>query len=162
MRSVCPHIVPAWERPAHLVAAILPSRDVASPKYAHCPGLGGLTECGCRGSPKPRRCAGWAAHRPCLGELQLCGRRNGPMSAQDPALGENCPFGRRRAPTFSQVSGLYLLADSPKPGPCAPVFLPSRDVVQESPASAARTLRSLPSRDFAQGRRRIVPTWEGP
>ena len=80
---------------------------------------------------------------------------------QDPALGENRYFGHGWAPTFAQVDGSDLLAVSPEPGRCAPVFLPSRDVAPESCGFAARTRRSLPSRDVVPDGRHNVPTWEG-
>ena len=88
------------------------------------------------------------------------------MLAQRPALGENGPSGRRRAPTFPQVNDSALLADSPEPGSCAPVFLPSRDVVSESAfflpktakSSQARTLRRLSGASplLGRGGRRLV------
>ena len=131
MRSVCPNIVPAWERLAYLAAAVLQSRDVALSEPAHRPGFGGIWACGCSGSPKQGRCASFSEHRPVFGEFHPFGRRNPLMSAQDPAFGEIRPSGQGMLPTFPQVRASALLVRSPKPGRCAPAFLQSRDVAPE-------------------------------
>lgn len=124
MSGVRSRIVLAWERLAYLMAVILPSRDVASLGHAHCP---------------------------CLGESLLLEHGVCRISAQRLGLGEIRRFGQGRAAAFPQVGALALLAGSPKPGSCAPVFLPSRDFVPESPAFAVRIRQTLPSKDVVAG-----------
>ena len=127
---------------------------------AYRPCLGGVGSSSGSNSPKQGRCAAKLARRPCLGESLLLERGIGRISAQRLGSGETRRFGQGRAAAFPQVGALALLASSPKPGSCAPVFLPSRDVVPESAVFGARIRQTLPSQDVAQDERRIVLAWE--
>ena len=99
-------------------------------------------------------------HRPCLGESLLLERGICRFSAQRLGSGETRRFWQGRAAAFPQVGELTLLAGSPKPGSCAALSLPSRDVVPRSPLFLAERPEFLPSRDVARSYLNIVPPWE--
>ena len=160
MCSLGRSIVSTLKNLTHPLSAILPSRDVAQDERRNIPAWERWPYWLAVSSPESRLRAAFSPHRPALGEFRARGRRNRSVSAQDPALGENCPFGQERDSAFPQVNGLALLTVSPKPGCCAGVFLPSREVVAGTPAFAAQARQALPSRDFAQGEWHINPPWE--
>lgn len=65
-------------------------------------------------------------------------------------FGRNRPIRARMDGGVPAGRGAVLFGNSPKQGPCAAQFLPSRDVVREVPDLASLTLVFLPSRDLAQ------------
>ena len=98
-------------------------------------------------SPKQRRCATGLAHRPALGESCQFGHRIAAHLAQRPGLGEIGLFGAGQTSAKPLVGVLAFRASPPKPGRCASVFLPSRDVVSETQELRAGNRPSLPSKD---------------
>lgn len=68
-----------------------------------------------------------------LGRDRALGAANCPHSGASSRLGRNLPVCARMGAGVLAGRRAALLGASPKPGSCAPVFLPSRDFVSEMP-----------------------------